>query len=187
MPKFLILLLASLLCNFPAISYATDDEEIAQVSVRLYHQICMAKIFDQKEEMKILEHFPLLPEDKAAVFKEMLGAGAGSEVWAINFPKANFIAIYDAGRKACHLITLKPIPQLLIEREFDEHIAGLKKDTDVTINKLPPEQNDDKWTISIGYVFSTKDLQLMNIISTRRNFKEDGIGSIYTMVLKGTQ
>lgn len=185
MLKFLILLTASVFCLSTNSVKADDGDEIARVSVRLYHDLCMAKIFDQKEGLEKLDQFPKLIEDRANVFREMMQTGPSGEVWAIGFPKANFVLVFDNNQKACHLIGPRVLPVAAIEKEFADAATGMKKSGVAKVTQRPATKKGFMWTLSVDYDFPAKSLRLMNLASVRVDGENNGVGTVYTMVLKG--
>ncbi len=187
MPKLIILLLVALITLLPVASRANDADEIAKVSVRMYHQLCMGKIFNEPDALAILDKFPKLVEERANVFRQMLGADNTSEVWTINFPKATFVLVFEPEKMACHFMSPNIIPAKAVMQEFDVAIEDLEKSSAIKFKKYPVVENEGVTSFNVNYIFPAKELQLMNSVSLRHEQREDVVSSIYTMVIKGLQ
>lgn len=172
----------------PVTTSPEDQQEIAAVSMRLFHKLCLGSVFSDSATKDTLKQIPKLEADKAKMFLDLTKASPDSTVFALNFPKVNIILIEDKKNQACHMLGDKPADFSVITEEFkatvDEFNAG--KDVAASLSERPMASTSNE-SIEAHYVFPKSKTEILAIASTKVGETAEGqVAFFYSMVGRST-
>lgn len=173
-----------LLCSWVAIqpSKADDKKEIATMSVRMFHDICMGSVINPDRLSKLLANFKELPDDVAGVFRENLEAGPESKVWGFHFTKANFVAVIDPEGGDCQFVGDQQLRYEDVEAEFKQAMKGFANVEEMEISPVKMNKTDVMNSLQYEYRLPANNISFHVFASTKNGELAPGqMGLIYTM------
>lgn len=172
----------------PVTTSAEDQQEIAAVSVRLFHKLCLGSIFSDAATQETLKTIPRLEADKAKMFLDLTKASPDSTVFVLNFPKVNIVLIEDKKNQACHMLGDHPADFAVISEEFkasvDDFNAG--KDVIAKLSSIPSASTSNQ-SLEAHYLFPKSKTEVLTIASTKTGQTSEGqVAFFYSMVGRST-